>query len=787
MKVLLSWLREFAPLPGDHVALAETMSDLGMAVEAVEVLGRDIEGVVVARVLATRPHPKADRIQLVDVEVGEGEPLQICCGAFNMRAGDLVPLATLGTTMPDGRLIERRKLRGEWSNGMLCSAQELQLGDEHAGILILPSSAKVGQSVSEALGVTEDVLFDLDLTGNRPDALSVAGVARDVAARLGLPFTLPDPQVAEAVGAGEAAQVTSTEILAPDLCGRFVSRVLRNVKVGPSPSWLANRLLALGMRPINNIVDGSNYVMLELGQPSHTFDLAKVADGQIRVRWAHDGEQIVTLDGQTRTLEATDGVVADGADEAISIAGVMGGLSTEISESTTDVLLEMAWWDPLSIARTSRRLGLRSEASTRFERGADPLVVDLAMRRFVELLSESSPVELLPGSVDVAGNWPGQARVRVRPSRVNQILGVELSRQDIRRLITPIGFEVEEDGDALQVTVPSFRPDTTIEIDVIEEIARQYGYSRIPKSVPTSPRAGSLTPRQQDRRLLRRTLVGAGLTEAMPLPFLAPDDLARAGLSADAVTVTNPLAAEESVLRTSLRPGLLKTLAYNASHRLQGGRLFELGHVYLPTDRGAELPDEREQVGVALSGEEAPAAVEVWAFVRDALAIDNSRLVTAEPPGMHPTRTAQIEVDGRVVGLVGEIDPAVLEAYEVPERVAWLELDLSTLLAIPHGDRPYRPFSRYPSADVDLAFVAAQDVAAGAVEATIRQAAGPLLVDVRLFDVYRGAAVAEGMRSLAYRLRLQAADHTLTDAEVGEVRRRSIEAVEAAHHAALRG
>jgi phenylalanyl-tRNA synthetase beta chain len=640
---------------------------------------------------------------------------------------------------------------------MLCSAQELQLGEDHAGILILPSSAKVGQSVSEALGLTEDVLFDLDLTGNRPDALSVAGVARDVAARLELPFTLPDPQVAEAVGAGEAAQVTATEIVDPDLCGRFVSRVLRNVKVGPSPSWLANRLLALGMRPINNIVDVSNYVMLELGQPSHTFDLAKVADGRIRVRWARDGEHIVTLDGQTRTLEASDGV------------------------------LEMAWWDPLAIARTSRRLGLRSEASTRFERGADPLVVDLAMRRFVQLLSESSPVELLPGSVDVAGNWPGQARVRVRPSRVNQILGLDLTPHDIGSLIRPIGFEVEEHGDALQVTVPSFRPDTTIEIDVIEEIARQYGYSRIPKSVPTSPRAGSLTARQQDRRLLRRTLVGAGLTEAMPLPFLAPDDLARAGLPADAVTVTNPLAAEESVLRTSLRPGLLKTLAYNASHRLPGGRLFELGHVYLPTDRGAELPDEREQVGVALSCEEAPAAVEVWAAVRDALAIDNSRLVTTEPAGMHPTRTAHIEVDGQVVGVVGEVDPAVLEAYEVPERVAWLELDLSTLLAMPHGDRPYRPFSRYPSADIDLAFVAGEDVAAGAVEATIRQAAGPLLVDVRLFDVYRGAAVGEGQRSLAYRLRLQAADHTLTDTEVGDVRRRSIEAVEAAHHASLRG
>jgi phenylalanyl-tRNA synthetase beta chain len=541
------------------------------------------------------------------------------------------------------------------------------------------------------------------------------------------------------------------------------------------------------MRPINNVVDVSNYVMLELGQPSHTFDLAKVAGRRLRVRWAREGEQLVTLDGQTRTLERRDGVVADGNDDAISIAGVMGGLSTEISEETTDVLLEMAWWDPLSIARTSRRLGLRSEASTRFERGADPLVVDLAMRRFVELLAESSPVELLPGSVDVAGNWPGQARVHIRTSRVNEILGLELSSNDIRDLIAPIGFEIAGDGDELHVVVPSFRPDTALEIDVIEEIARQYSYSRIPASVPASPRAGSLTDRQQDRRLLRRTLVGVGLNEAMPLPFLAPDDLARAGLRADAVTVTNPLAAEESVLRTSLRPGLLKTLAYNASHRLTGGKLFELGHVYLPTDRSAELPDEREYLAVALGGEEAPAAVEVWAAVRDALALRNSRLVAAEPAGLHPTRTALIEVAGERVGAVGEIDPAVLEAYDVPERVAWLELDLTTLLAIPHGERPYKPFSRYPSSDIDLAFVVDAAEAAGAVEATLRAAAGELLTDVWLFDVYRGAAVGPNERSLAYRLRLQAADHTLTDAEVGEVRLRCIEAVQAAHPATLRG
>jgi phenylalanyl-tRNA synthetase beta chain len=808
MKVLLSWLREFAPFEADPPHLAETMSDLGMAVEDMQFLGAGLDGIVVAEVLRTRPHPRADRIQLVDVDAGAGEPLQICCGAFNMAPGDLVPLASLGTTMADGRLIERRKLRGEWSNGMLCSAEELGLGTDGSGILVLPEGLPPGEALAEALGLAGDVLYDLDLTGNRPDALSVAGVARDLAARLKLPFSLPEPRPAEAVGGPTAADRCRVELLAPDLCGRFAVRVLRGVSVGPSPAWLANRLVAVGQRPVNNVVDVSNYVMLELGQPSHTFDRGQVAGATLRVRWARDGERLVTLDGQERSLRPDDGVIADGDDVAISIAGVMGGRSTEISPATTEVLLEMAWWDPMAIARTSRRLGLRSEAATRFERGTDPLVAERAMARFAELLAPSSPVELLEGLVDAHGNWPGRARVRVRPERVNGLLGVQLRPEEMAELLRPIGFDVTMVGDpppgdgpgaasatnesapptVLDVVVPSFRPDTTEEVDVIEEVARQYGYSRIPKTVPTSSRAGALTPRQQDRRLLRRTLVGLGLTEVMPLPFLAPGDLRRAGLDADAITVTNPLVAEESVLRTSLRPGLLKTLSYNASHRRPGGRLFELGHIYLPgADRTAELPDEREQLGVALAGAEAPAAVTVWGAIRAALAVADAGLVTAEVAGLHPTRAARIEVGGTAVGAVGEIDPAVAEEYGVGERVAWLELDLTTLLDLPHGDRPFRPFSRYPSSDLDLAFVVADGVPAAAVEATLRRAAGELATEVRLFDVFRGPSVGEGARSLAFRLRLQAADRTLTDAELADLRRRVVEAVTTEHGASLRG
>ncbi len=788
MKVLLSWLREFAPIEGEPHEIADQLSALGLAVEETRLIGAGLDGIVVAKVLATKPHPKADRIQLVDVDLGDGEALQICCGAFNMAAGDLVPLATLGTTMPDGRLIERRKLRGEWSNGMLCSATEIGVGADAGGILILPADLPLGADFKTAMGITTDVLYDLDLTGNRPDAMSVAGVARDLAAWQKVPFTLPDPQV-PVDSSRRAGELASVEIVAPDLCGRFVARVLDGVRVGPSPDWLANRLTALGMRPINNVVDVSNYVMLELGQPSHTFDLGKVAGRRIRVRWGREGEQLVTLDGQTRTLSARDGVIADGDDAAIGLAGVMGGESTEISDTTVDVLLEMAWWDPMTIARTARRHHLRSEASTRFERGSDPGVIDLAMRRFVQLLVESTPVRLAAGEIDEPGDLPTPATVRVRTVRVNAILGTSLSPAEIRSAIEPIGFVCTPVGDDHDVTVPSFRMvDSSTEIDVIEEVARQYGYHRITKTVPVpDEQTGSLTPSQADRRMLRRTLVGFGLTEVMPVPFLAPGDLADAGLDADGIVVTNPLVAEESVMRTSLRPGLLKTLAFNASHRNVGLSMFEVGHVYLPVDRSAELPDEREHLGVVLGGREAPAAVDAWQAVVDALGLAGARVENAEIAGLHPTRAARLFVGDTVVGALGEVDPAVLDAYAVPERVAWLEIDLTTVLALPHGDRPYRRVSRFPSSDIDLAFVVEEGVAAASVEAALREAGGELLVALGLFDTYRGDRVPAGTRSLAFRLRLQASDRTLTDADVAEVRNRCIAAVEGTLPAKLRG
>jgi len=790
MKVTLSWLREFAPdIDGDPVVLGETLSALGLAVEEMDVVGEIVDGVVLAKVLELRPHPDADKIQLVDVDQGDGQPLQVCCGAFNMRVGDLIPFATIGTVMPNGMEIAQREMRGQTSNGMCCSGAEIGLNGDTDGIMILNDrvvdGAALGQPLATAIGIQPDILWDLEVNANRPDALSVAGVARDLAAALGVDFRFPDYEIATTEEPVEG--LLDITIDDPTLCGRFVATVLRNVTVAESPAWMQERLIQLGMRPINSIVDISNYVMLELGQPNHTFDLGTIANGTLVVRRARDGETLVTLDGVERSLVSYDGVICDQSGEIVSLAGVMGGATTEISDSTTDVLLEMAWWDPPSISRTVKRLNLPSEASTRFRRGADyGDNIARAMKRFVQLAAESG-VTAVTGMVDVAGQTPDRAPVPVRVERINGLLGTSLSSVEMVALIEPIGFECTTvSDDTLDVVIPTWRWDTTTETDIAEEVGRMFGYMNIERTVPKGENAGGLSQYQKDRRLVRDVLVGAGCDETLPMPFLAPGDLAKAGLPEDGVTLTNPLHAEESVLRTSLLPGQLKAIAYNQSHRNPDVRFFEIDHVFLPAEEASPLPDEREYLAVALAGEEAPAAVAVLDALDRALALPNLQLRSDRAPGLHPTRTAEVVVAGRSRGHVGEVDPAVLEAYGVHGRVAWLELNLGGLLDGPHGNRRYTPVSKFPSSDIDLAFVLADTVAASQVEASLRKGGGELLVGLELFDVYRGSGVDEGSRSLTYRLRFQAKDRTLTDDEIGAVRQSCIDQVAAKTGATLR-
>jgi phenylalanyl-tRNA synthetase beta chain len=774
MRIVHSWLNELAPVGDDIEKLAETMTDLGMVVDEIIHVGATVEGVITARVVRTERHPDAAKVHRVYVDTGDGRERHVWCGAFNMEAGDIVPLATPGTAMPDGRVIEPKPILGIQSDGMLCSARELGLGDDHAGIVILPAGTPLGKPYGEALGLTAETVYDLDVTRNLPDCFGYLGVARQVAARLGVPLAT-HTSVVEATDGAPNRQAT-VELVDGDRCARFTSTVISGVRVGPSPDWIAHRLVAAGMRSINNVVDVSNYVMLEFNQPNHAYDLDTLGGGGFHVRLATEGEKLITLDGVERKLTVDDLLICDATDTPIGIGGIMGGLDSEISDTTTTIALEIAWFEPIGIAKTATRLGLRSEASLRFDRGVDPHGMPMAIARFVELLRLTNPdLVVHEGMVDAqSSHLPVAPVIDVRVEKVNALLGTSLSSAEIRNLISGLGFSASGD-ETLSVAVPSWRPDCTAEVDITEEVARQYGYSKVGKTVPKSAMHGRLSPMQARRRRLRDVLLGLGLDEAMPNPFLADDDLVRAGLSGPALRIVNSLVAEESVLRTSLRPGLLKAIAFNESHRRSGAGLFEIGHVYPPGD--GELPDEFEQLGLVLAGRDAIAAMEVWREIAAAMGFGARVDQATVPPGLHPTRSATLSLGRDAIGAVGEVHPDALDAYGVDERVAVLELNLSLLLANEAKVPMWKPTSRFPSSDLDLAFVTPDSVTAEKVEKAIKQAAGALLVDVSLFDVYRGAGLPADSRSLAYRLRLQALDRTLGDTELTELRNKVVAGV----------
>ena len=774
MKIVHSWLIELAPLGDDVDKVSETMTDVGLAVEAIIQVGATVAGVITARVVRAEPHPDAAKVHRVYIDAGDGRERHVWCGAFNMQAGDIVPLATPGTAMPDGRVIEPKPILGIQSDGMLCSARELGLGDDHAGIVILPAGTPLGLPYGDALGLSGETVYDLDVTRNLPDCFGYLGVARQVAARFGVPLTPRRAPITTTDGA--PTRQASVELVDGDRCARFTSTVLSGISVGPSPDWISRRLAAAGMRSINNVVDVSNYVMLELNQPNHAYDLDTLGGGGFRVRQAVEGEPMVTLDGVERTMTADDLLICDATDTPIGIGGIMGGLDSEISDSTTTIALEIAWFEPIAIAKTATRLGLRSEASLRFDRGVDPHGMPAAIARFVELLRLTCPELVVhEGMVDAQSpGLPVAPVIEVRVSKVNGLLGTSLTSEQITTLIVGLGFTING-SDPLTVTVPSWRPDCTEEVDIVEEVARQYGYTKVGKTVPKSAMHGRLSPVQARRRQLRGVLLGLGISEAMPNPFLADDDLVHAGLAGPAVRIINALVAEESVLRTSLRPGLLKAIAFNKSHRRADVSLFEIGNVYPPGD--GELPDEYEQLGVVLAGRDAMAAMDVWREVAAAMGFGARVDQTNPPAGLHPTRSATLSLGRDAIGAIGEAHPDVLDAYGVAERVAVLELNLSVLLANEAKVAVWKPTGRFPSSDLDLAFTTPDSVTAEKVEKAIKQAAGALLVDVALFDVYRGSGLPADSRSLAYRLRLQAQDRTLSDTELTDLRNKVVAGV----------
>ncbi len=841
MRVPLSWLRDFAPFDGDPTGIAAALDDLGLVVEGVETVGEGLGDVVVTRIEEVSAIEGADRIRRVVVTDGT-TVTEVACGANNFAVGDLVALAPVGSVLPGGFAIGKRKMKGMVSNGMLCSGRELRLSEDHAGILVLNDveGAAPGVMLTDALGIEADTVFDVAVEANRPDAWCMAGVARDLAARLGLPFAIPttadlvadrgdgsppSPAVGPPVGS-----LTSVRVDDLELCPRFTARVLTDVVVGESPAWLARRLTAAGMRPINNVVDASNYVMLELGQPTHPYDLDRLEGGGLVVRRAESGEQVTTLDGVVRTLgrpgpglgdTGQDCLICDATGSPVGIGGIMGGASSEIGPATSRVLLEAAYFVPMAIARTSKRLNLRTEASARFERGCDPAGIDRAADRFCELLAltAGSGLTAAEGAIDVVGDVPVPLEMTVRPARVNALLGTDLSAADIAGLLRPLGLAASPTGsgaDPVAVVVPTYRPDIRPlpmgEADVAEEVGRTYGYARLPRRTPSWPQPGRLTDYQRERRHLKDVLCGVGASEAWTPAFVTEADQVAAGFTPPYIEVTNPLVESERYLRSSMAPGLLRALVHNAERRQGDLRLFEVGSVFerlaVPGDDGIAA-ESTERLGAVFAGarDDAWSAVEAWRTVADALGLVDwvmeqgphhdpsvrvlheyrSAVVLAAPLGGAGLRT--------MLGTVGELDPTLVETFGLvgpdgrPRRVGWLDFDLGALLdpgAAPRRPLEALPVSRFPSSDIDLAFVVPEEVPAQMVEQTLAVEGGELLESVQLFDVYRGESLGDGVRSLAFRLRFCALDRTLTDEEIGALRASCIAGVEKAHRATLR-
>lgn len=793
MRVSYNWLKEYVNFQLSPYELAHKLTMVGLAVDTVEYLGEGIEGVVVGQVMSISDHPNADKLVVCQVDVGKGEYLQVVTGAPNVRQGQKVPVALPGSILPSGVKIKKAKFRGVESAGMLCSAQELNIPEEtisdedRDGILELEPDAPIGADAAEVLGLDDYVLV-FDLTPNRADCLSVINIAREVAAVTGGQVQLPEVQLPD--GQGETGERASVTIDAPDLCGRYVARIVEGITIKPSPRWLQQRLQAAGVRPINNIVDVTNYVMLEMGQPLHAFDYTLLKNHRIIVRRADRGEKLVTLDGVERRLQPDMLVIAD-PEKAVGLAGVMGGENTEVSEGTTTVLIESAHFEPANIRRTARELGLRSEASTRFEKGVNIEGALMAASRAAQLMAALSGGIVISGAID---NYPQKQAPKVvtlRVSRVHQVLGVEIGNEQVTKLLQLLGFGVKHRGDdVITVDVPPYRLDISREIDLIEEVARLYGYDRIPTTLPTG--RPSKNPPNRFQRLqdeVRIVLSCSGLSEVITYSFISPKDYDKIMLPINhpwrnVVAIQNPLSEDQSVMRTTLVPGLLDVAARNTKRHVENLAIYELGRVFKPT-KNQLLPEERTLVGALVMGEWELG----WKWSRQEMDFYFLKGILEELLGrmgitnvnfkpvkdysfLHPGRSASINVGEVDAGFIGQVHPDVLEQYQLKKKAILCQLDLELLLEVSSPTVTYRPLSRYPAVVRDMAIIVEESVPAAQVNAVIADAGGDLLREFSLFDVYHGQQIPEGHKSLAYSMVYQSWERTLTDVEVNEVHQR---------------
>jgi len=800
MRVPLSWLHDYVnlTLPAEELARKLTMS--GTEAEEIEVVGANWEEVSVAQVVGLEKHPDADRLLLATIDLGGGEQITVVTGAPNLAEGQKVPFARVGAQLIDGHTgklekLKPAKIRGIRSEGMVCSEKELGISDRHEGIMVLPDDAPVGTPLSRYMG---DTILDLTTTPNRPDCLSVIGIAREVAALTGQAVHIPEVRYDEPESAVE--EWISIEIADPDLCPRYCASLVKDVTIGPSPEWMQRRLLACGMRPISNVVDITNYVMLEYGQPLHAFDYYQIKGRKIIVRRASDGETLYTLDGVKRDLTRDMLVIADESD-AIALAGVMGGADSEVIDTTTTILLESANFNGPCIRRTSGRLGLRSEASSRFEKSISPDLAPIALRRATQLLVELAGGRAARGVADAYPAPKEREPIIVSRERTRRVLGMEFEAEHVVRVLTSLGFGSEPAGAAgdLSVTAPYWRTDVRLADDVIEEVARITGYDEIPTTmlrgeVPEHPPAPLLALTETMRDIMAacgmQEVITYSLTGQAALDKIDPER--RLG---PALRVANPMSQEQEYLRTSLRAGLLACFAANERYEQNGIRLFEVGKVYLHRDD--DLPEERQMMVGVLGG---PRSDRSWLSGEETIGFFDAKGVLetlfsrlhietvfdhAEDPNLVPGRTADIVAAGQKIGVVGEVHPRIASLFDISrEPVILFEVDVGRLMSLRTAEVAYQPLPRYPETSRDLALVVDAGVPASRVEAVIR--GFPLVSSVALFDVYVGDKVPQGKRSLAFSIRFQSAQRTLTDEEVDRTQHKIVERLQRELGATLR-
>ena len=753
MKVPVSWLREYVDVPVTTQQIADRLAIATGEVERITRRGvADENGnyglFKVGRVVEAGKHPNADRLQLCRVDVGEGEPRQIVCGAWNFGAGATVAVALPGAILPDGNRLEQAKLRGEVSDGMILSERELELGSDHSGILVLSDPIEPGTPLADVLPLGEEVL-EIEITRNRPDCLSVYGIAREVAALFSGELAPPPGRDPEEVGQ-KTPDVTIEDY---EGCPRYIGRLFTNVAIAPSPPWLKARITAAGMRPISNVVDVTNYVMLGLGNPLHAFDFDTLRGGRIIVRRALPGEEFTTLDATPRKLDPEDLVIADG-EGAIAFAGIMGGEETEVREGTTNILLEAANFEPVGIMRSSERHALRTEGSNRWEKGVDPYLAAQAAALATELIVELTGAEWA-GDADVKGELPKRPVVSLRTDRVNRVVGLEIPPDEQRGALARLGFGVAD----WTVTVPTWRAvDVSREIDLVEEVARVHGLEKIPFTLPTrSAMFGQLAPDQRLRRLAEDVLVGAGFSEAYTLSLAASDP------DENALRLPDPLTSEHAVLRTSLLGGLVAAARHNVNMGNKEIRLFEIARVYLPS--GEELPGEQRHVAAIAEGGFAVARGAVETLFA-ALKVE-PRFDRTTEPFLHPGKAARVQG-----GWVGELHPTLLEG-----EWSAFELDLESLLELLPERIVYEDVIAFPALRQDLAFVVDEAASAGELVAAARGAAGPELRELRVFDVYRGEGIPPGRKSIAFHAEFRSPERTLSDEDAKELRQRIVAAL----------